>query len=288
MYEGKRGTAGVVVYEAGGAPPVSHSLIIQGELRHALESDELLLHYQPKIALDTGRTCGVEALLRWQHPQRGLLAPGEFLPVIERSGLIEPLTAWVLARALADRDRWLAAGVRWPLSVNISARNLESPEFAALVMRLLADSRTAADELYLEVTETALAADATVAARALNTLIAHGVGVSIDDFGAGYTCLAQLRSLPVAEIKIDRAFISGIDGSAEDRSIVRSIIDLGHALSCTVTAEGVETTETATWLQTASCDSAQGYHYARPAPWLDLLKRFGDQADLTTLEPAAT
>jgi EAL domain-containing protein (putative c-di-GMP-specific phosphodiesterase class I) len=155
-------------------------------------------------------------------------------------------------------------------------------------MRLLENSRTAARELCLEVTETALAADAAIAARALSDLTARGVAVSIDDFGAGYTCLSQLRSLPVAEIKIDRVFVSGIDSCEEDRSIVRSIIDLGHALSCKVTAEGVETPETATWLQAASCDSAQGYHYAHPVPWPDLLERFGDRAHLTALEPATT
>jgi len=230
----------------------------------------------------------MEALLRWQHPVRGLLAPGEFLPAVERSGLIEPLTAWVLARAVEDRDRWLVAGVRWPVSVNVSARNLESPEFATLVIDLLAGSRTDAGDLCLEITETALAVDAAVAARALSALSDHGVAVSIDDFGTGYTCLSQLRSLPVAEIKIDRAFVGSLDRRAEDRSIVRSIIELGHGLGCTVTAEGVETPETAEWLRAASCDSAQGYHYARPAPWPDLLERFGDQEVAAALEPTTT
>ena len=209
---------------------MSHSLVVQGELRHALERDELVLHYQPKIALDDWRGhAGSRRCCAGSIPSAGLLAPGDFLPAIEHSGLIEPLTVWVLERALTDRDCWLAAGAGWPVSVNVSARNLESPAFPALVMRLLAASGTAADELCLEVTETALAADAAIAARALSDLTARGVGVSIDDFGAGYTCLAQLRSLPVAEIKIDRVFVSGIDDCEEDRSIVRSIIDLGHA-----------------------------------------------------------
>jgi diguanylate cyclase (GGDEF)-like protein len=270
MYQGKRGTASVVVY-ADDAAPAPSTLRMQGELRRALERDELVLHYQPKIALADGRPCGVEALLRWQHPERGLLAPGEFLPVVERSGLIEPVTAWVLEHALADRERWLAAGADWPVSVNVSARNLESPDFLELVMRLLADSGTSPSELCLEVTETALAADAAVAARTLRGLAARGVTLSIDDFGMGYTCLAQLRSLPVTEIKIDRAFVGGLDARGEDRAIVRSLIELGHGLRCAVVAEGVETPTTAVWLAAASCDAAQGYHYARPAPWAELL-----------------
>ena len=277
MYQGKRGTAGVVIYESVEEPRAARSLVVQGELRHALERDELLLHYQPKIALDTGRPCGVEALLRWRHPERGLLGPGEFLPAVEHSGLIEPLTAWVLRRALEDRDRWLAAGVRWPVSVNVSTRNLESPDFTELVMALLADSGTAPDELCLEVTETSLAADAAVAARTIGALADSGVVLSIDDFGMGYSCLSQLRSLPVGEIKVDRTFVSGLDRRAEDRSIARSIIELGHGLGCTVTAEGVETAGAADWLRAAGCDAAQGFHYARPAPWRELLDQFGDR-----------
>jgi diguanylate cyclase (GGDEF)-like protein len=289
MYQGKRGTVGVVIYDASEvAPSSSQSLLMQGELRHALARDELVLHYQPKIALDTGRTYGVEALLRWQHPERGLLAPGEFLPAIERSGLIEPLTAWVLARALEDRQGWLAAGADWPVSVNISARNLESPEFAELVISQLAEAGMAPGDLWLEVTETALAADANVAARVLGTLTDHGVKVSIDDFGMGYSCLAQLRSLAVDEIKVDRTFVSGLDHSAEDRSIVRSIVDLGHGLGCIVTAEGVETPAADAWLRAAWCDAAQGYRYARPAPWTELLNGFRDEPNVTALEPTTT
>ena len=278
MYRGKRGTAGVVVYEPGGEPPPTHSLVIQTELRHALERDELVLHYQPKVALATGRVCAVEALLRWQHPDRGLLAPGAFLPAVEQSGLIEPLTDWVLARALRDREEWRAAGVDWPVSVNVSARNLESPDFAMRVMALLAHTGTAAEDLCLEITETALAADAAVATRALAALSASGVGIAIDDFGVGYTSMSQLRALPVAEIKIDRAFISGLDRSPEDRSIARSVIELGHGLGCTITAEGVESAEIARWLSGAACDTAQGYHFARPAPWRDLLDHLPEHA----------
>jgi diguanylate cyclase (GGDEF)-like protein len=279
MYQGKRGAAAIVVYDAAAATPAPDFLVMQGELRRALERDELVLHYQPQIDLANGRTAGVEALVRWQHPKRGLLGPGEFVPAAEQSDLIEPLTAWVLRRALEDHGRWSRLGVDWPVSVNVSARNLESPDFAGMVLRLLGESGAAADDLRLEVTETALASDPALAARHLDELAQGGVAVSVDDFGTGYTSLLGLRTLAVAEVKIDRAFVTELDRRDGDRSIVRSIINLAHGLGCTVTAEGVETPATAAWLTDAGCDSAQGYHFARPAPWPELLPRFAVDAD---------
>ncbi len=271
MYQGKRGTSAIVVYESGTAPEKTQWLVLQGELRRALERDELLLHYQPKIDLRTGLTCGVEALLRWQHPQRGLLPPGDFLPAVEQSGLIQPVTAWVLRRALDDHAAWTARGASWRVSVNVSARNLEAPEFPEQVSRLLLATGTPAEQMCLEVTETALAGDAAVAARAIAALADRGIEVSIDDFGMGYTSLSQLRTLPVTEVKIDREFVRGLDGSEQDRSLVRSVIELVHGLGYTATAEGVETAATARWLAAASCDAAQGFYFAVPAPWQDLL-----------------
>ncbi len=278
MYQGKRGTAGIVCYESESAPESTQWLVLQGELRRALDRDELMLHYQPKIDLRTGLACGVEALLRWQHPQRGLLPPGEFLAALEHSGLIEPVTAWVIRQALHDHSCWVTRGAQWQVSVNISARNLEAPDFPAFVVRQLAEAGVPAEELCLEVTETALAADAAVAARAITTLAATGIHVSVDDFGMGYTSISQLRTIPVSEVKIDREFIKGLEHSEQDRAIVRSVIELVHGLGASVTAEGVETAETADWLTKAACDAAQGYHYARPVPWQELLERFGTPA----------
>ena len=278
MYQGKRSTSGIVVFEAELAPAATHSLVVQGEVRQALERDELLLHYQPKLDLATGSVCGVEALVRWQHPRRGLLGPGAFLPAVEQSGLIEPLTSWVLRRALEDHRGWRAAGAAWPVSVNVSARNLGSPQFAEAVMRLLRESGTAPAELCLEVTETALAADAELAARTLHALAERGVAISLDDFGMGYTSLSHLRTLPVAEIKLDRAFVAGVVDSEQDRSIVRSVVELGHGLGSRVTAEGVEDAAVAHWLHSVACDSAQGWFFARPAPWPELLDRFAAPA----------
>jgi EAL domain-containing protein (putative c-di-GMP-specific phosphodiesterase class I) len=288
MYQGKRGTAPIVVYDPAATRQATDRLLMHTELRHALERDELVLHYQPKIDVASGRPRGVEALLRWQHPRRGLLLPGEFLPAAEQSGLIEPLTAWVLRRALADHADWTSAGADWPVSVNVSARNVESADFPALVRRLLEETGTAPEELCLEITETALAGDAALAARALEELTRHGVAVSVDDFGTGYTSLFGLRSLPVSEVKIDRAFVMELDRRSVDRSIVRSIIELAHGLGCTVTAEGVETRETAAWLRDASCDSAQGYHFARPAPWRELLEAFAPDGPTAALATTTT
>ena len=267
MYRGKHGTAGVVVYEATAHRPVTDALVMQRELRRALDRDELVVHYQPKVHLGSGRITSVEALVRWQHPDRGLLPPSQFLPVAERSELIEPLTRWVLARALRDYTDWTTAGHDWTVAVNVSARNVSSFEFVDAVARILHEAEVSPDRLHLEVTETALASDGEVARGVVNALGAQGISMSVDDFGIGYTGLSQLRTLDVAEIKIDRTFVAGVTVNPQDSAIVRSIIDLGHRLGCVVTAEGVETQDVADWLVSAGCDYGQGYLWARPAPW---------------------
>ncbi|MEV6299065.1 bifunctional diguanylate cyclase/phosphodiesterase [Actinoplanes sp. NPDC051861] len=270
MYQGKRGAADVVVY-AGGDTGQSHQwLVIQAELRHALERDELVLFYQPKVGLPAGEISGVEALVRWQHPQRGLLPPGEFLPAAEHSGLIVPLTEWVLRRALAGQARWTAYGWDWSLSVNVSARNLEVPGFPQLVRDMLVEFGTPPERLILEITETALASDTDSVLRTIMELGELGVGISVDDFGAGYTSLAYLRGLPITEIKIDRAFVSDVVRDPQSQAIVRSVIELAHGLGSHVTAEGVETAEIGYWLAAAGCDQAQGYFFGRPAPWPEI------------------
>ena len=274
MYQGKHGATGVVVYEPRTATHPTHSLVVQQELRHALERDELVLYYQPRVDLATGRVNGVEALIRWQHPERGLLPPDEFLPIAERSGLIEPLTDWVLRRALADQASWLAGGVPWTVAVNVSARNLESPQLLRTVRELISADGGTAERLHLEVTETALAMDATVAAEVVASLAGEGLTIAIDDFGIGYTSLSQLRNLPVSEIKIDRTFVSDLADNAQDRAIVRSVIELGHSLGFRVTAEGVETAGVAEWLTAAGCDHAQGFLWSKPRPWPELTARF--------------
>jgi diguanylate cyclase (GGDEF)-like protein len=274
MYRGKRGTTDIVLHDEGLAGQPAHWLVVQAELRHALERDELVLHYQPKVRLADDEIAGLEALVRWQHPRRGLLSPAEFLPAAEQSGLIEQLTAWVLRRALADQAGWTALGQDWPVCVNVSARNLDAPGFAQVVAALLAEHGTSAERLLLEVTETALAGGTTAAARAIVELATLGIAVAVDDFGTGGTSLAQLRSVPVAEIKIDRIFVAGVDSDPRNQAIVRSVIALAHGLGLRVTAEGVETPQASRWLAAAGCDDAQGYLFARPEAWPHLLDHF--------------
>jgi diguanylate cyclase (GGDEF)-like protein len=279
MYQGKRGTSGIAIYEPATATQPTQRLIVQGELRQALDREELVLHYQPKVKLTTGQLCGVEALVRWEHPQRGLLPPAEFLPAAEESSLIEPLTSWVLRRALTDHATWTAQGLPWSLAVNVSARNLEAPEFPGSVAELLGELGVAADQLTLEITETALAADAVAAAGAVRALAGQGVLISIDDFGSGYTSLSQLRTLPIAELKIHRSFVADVEQDERDRAIVRSIIGLADGLGCRVTAEGVETSQTAVWLTGAGCRCAQGFLFSRPLPLDELIERYRQHAD---------
>jgi EAL domain-containing protein (putative c-di-GMP-specific phosphodiesterase class I) len=222
-------------------------------------SNELVLHYQPKLDLRANRVRGVEALLRWQHPTRGLLAPAEFLDVAESTGLIDPLTDWVLERAIAQIARWRSAGVSLDVAVNVSARNLRSEAFANTVFRLLAFHDVPPEVLEIEITETALIADPIRATSTLQRLRDHGVRVSLDDFGRGYTSFAQLGSLPLAELKIDGSFVARMLASANDRTIVTTVIELGHNFGLEVVAEGAETPEIVDALAALGCDSAQGF-----------------------------
>jgi EAL domain-containing protein (putative c-di-GMP-specific phosphodiesterase class I) len=262
----------VVVYDPALPSGSAHDLGVQHELRRALREDELRLHYQPQIDLLTGETAGVEALVRWQHPERGLLPPGEFLPAIEKSQVMPDLTEWVLRQAVADCTAWSAAGCDWTVSVNVSARDLEREDFATTVADLLASAALAPERLHLEVTETALATDSTATERSLAALTAVGVSTGLDDFGVGFASLSHLRSLSLGEVKVDRAFVAGAGQHAEDAAVVRALVDLAHGLGLRVCAEGVETPDIARWLADLGCDRAQGYLWSRPVPWPDLLE----------------
>jgi diguanylate cyclase len=279
MYQGKRGTSGIVAYESATATHPTQWLIVQGELRRALEHEELVLHYQPQVELATGQICGLEALVRWDHPQRGLLPPAEFLPAVEQSSLIDPFTAWVLRRALTDHASWTTLGMPWAVAVNVSARNLEMQAFPESVAALLAEFGVSANRLTLEITETALAADAVAAAEAVAVLAAHGINIAIDDFGVGYTSLSQLRALPIGELKLHRSFVMDLERDERDRAIVRSVIGLANGLGCRTTAEGVEARDAAIWLAAAGCDRAQGFLFSRPEPYDELLNRYRRDAD---------
>ena len=276
MYQGKHGPTGVVVYDVGTPQHETHVLVMHDELLKALDRHELVLHYQPKLELHTERVTCLEALVRWQHPERGLLLPSEFLSVAEQySELIGPLTSWVLRRALADCTAWTAAGHDWAVAVNLSHRNLASLEFADTVSQILQEAGVRPDLLHLEVTETALAYDNELAAQVVGALAAQGVWISMDDFGVGFTSLTQLRTVQVSEVKVDRTFLAGLPGNDQDRAVVRSFIDLGHSLGCLVTAVGVETQDVADVLVDAGCDQAQGYLWLRPCPWTEVAHAFG-------------
>ncbi len=269
MYVAKERGTGVCVYdeELNGHSPERLGLL--GELRRALETGELVLHFQPKVALGGADVCSVEALVRWQHPERGLVPPALFIPLAERTGLIRPLTRYVLDAALAQCRAWQDAGRTLQVAVNVSARNLLDDRFLDDVTELLERWEVPAACLELEVTESAIMADPQRARHVLGRLAELGVTLSIDDFGAGYTSLAHLKNLPVHQLKIDRSFVSQMTRHRNDAVIVRSVVELGHNLGLMTVAEGVEDQATSDQLTELGCDVAQGY--SRPLPAEDLL-----------------
>ena len=258
-----------VLYSAECEPHDPSRLALLGELRRALEGNELQLHFQPKVDLKTRTVVGAEALLRWPHPKRGLVSPAEFIPLAEEtgSGLIRPLTRWVLDRAVGEARGWERAGRCVPVSVNVSARSLHDGRIVDDVEEALLTHDLRADRLVVEVTESAMMTDAGRAAEVLSSLASRGVAVAIDDFGIGYTSLGLLKRLPVHELKIDRSFVIGMAGDeGADTAIVRSTVEIAHNLGLNVVAEGVEDQWTLDFLPTFGCDQAQGYHIARPMP----------------------
>jgi diguanylate cyclase (GGDEF)-like protein/PAS domain S-box-containing protein len=267
MQAAKKRRSGVVVYTPECDLYNPGGLLLLGELRRALEAEQLQLHYQPKIDLRSGSVIGAEALARWRHPKRGLVPPDEFIPLAERGGLIKAFTRWVLDSALAQCDAWRGRGTRLPVSVNLSAHNLQDAQLLDDVPEMLQRRRLGPEFLELEITETAVMADAPRAAENLRGLRAHGVGLAIDDFGTGYSSLVYLRKLPVSQLKIDKSFVIGMAAhEGEDEIIVRSTTDLGHHLGLKVVAEGVEDRRTFDRLHTLGCDAAQGFYMARPMP----------------------
>ena len=244
-------------------------------LCQAIEQDALLLHYQPKIDSRTGRVEGVEALVRWQHPERGLLPPAEFIPLAEEAGLIKRLTWWVLGEALRQCAWWQEAGVDVRVAVNISTQMLHDRELVAMTTDLLERTGVGPTGLAMEITETAPFADSARAQEALARLHEMGVRIAIDDFGTGYASLAYLRLLTVDEIKIDKSFVIDILENNADAFITQAVIDLGHNLGLEVVAEGIEDEETWDRLAAMGCDQVQGYYLSHPIPateftsWLD-------------------
>jgi diguanylate cyclase len=264
MRAAKTQNLGVSVYDPAVDEHSPAKLALFGDLRRALDRGELVLHYQPQVGISTGDVVGVEALVRWQHPERGLVFPDEFIPFAEHTGLIGPLTCHVLDTACAQARTWSDAGRPLRVSVNLSARNLLDVGLPGQVAELLAAHGVAAELLELEVTESAIMTEPARAQQLLEQLATLGVRISIDDFGVGYTSLGQLKSLPISELKIDRSFVATITEDHSNALIVRSVVDLGHDLGFTIVAEGVETEQILTALSGLGCDVAQGYHLSRP------------------------
>jgi diguanylate cyclase (GGDEF)-like protein len=265
MYAAKRaGAPQVFVPELDDHSPVR--LAMTGELRNALERRELLVYYQPQVDMRTGTLRGVEALVRWRHPTRGLLQPHAFLTAVEHGGLMRRLTSFVLEEALRQLRAWRDAGLELDLAVNVSFWDLADPEFPDQVGALLAELGIEPSSLELEVTESVLLSESVRSGGRLERLAGEGIRVAIDDFGVGYSSLGQLKNLPAQVLKIDRSFIAGMVSDPSDAAIVRSTIELAHNLGLEVVAEGVETELHLARLQEARCDIGQGFFLGRPLP----------------------
>jgi predicted signal transduction protein with EAL and GGDEF domain len=240
------------------------AVLRMSELRQAIVADQLFLLYQPKINLKNGLIAGLEVLTRWQHPELGLIPPDEFIPVAERTGLIIPLTLWVLHQSLLQCRAWNDMGIDIGIAVNLSMWNLEAQELPDQIAGLTKSIGMPAQRLELEITESAIMGDPQRTMRTLTLIRDLGVHFTIDDFGTGYSSLAHLRKLPVTGMKIDKSFVQNMESDRDNAVIVRSIIDLGHNLGLKVTAEGVETQAARDMLVSFECDEAQGYYYSYP------------------------
>ncbi|WP_433793198.1 putative bifunctional diguanylate cyclase/phosphodiesterase [Actinoplanes sp. CA-252034] len=270
MYAAKRRHGGVTGYDTSLDEGAAGRLVLQSELRHGIERGELVVFYQPKVDVATRMPCGAEALVRWQHPTRGLLAPDAFIPLAEETGLIDLVTAEVLDQALAQIGDWARLDHELPVSVNIPARSLSDDGFPATVAAALERHRVRPELLTLEITESAVIADMMRAGEVLGELREQGVNISIDDFGTGYSSIAHLRDMPPHELKIDRSFVMKMCENSRDETIVRAVVDLARNLRLRVVAEGVETESALRALDELGCHEAQGYHISRPLPAADL------------------
>jgi diguanylate cyclase (GGDEF)-like protein/PAS domain S-box-containing protein len=250
-------------------------LSLENDLRRALDRAELRVHYQPVVSLRERSILGVEALVHWEHPERGLVEPQEFIPIAEESGLIGPIGEWVMREACQQASAWHAASPDAPplgISVNLSVRQITQRDIAGMVARALRDTGLDPQCLCLEITETAILDDSDAANQALRSLLALGVGMVLDDFGTGYSSLAYLTRLPIQGLKIDRSFIQRLGANARSTAIVTAIVRMAEALSIEVTAEGVETPRQVEELQRLGCDRAQGFCFARPLPPSEIAK----------------
>ena len=274
MYQAKReGKGRYHVFDGRTSTSLLERLELEQELRRAVELEEFRVFYQPIIALNSRKVIGIEALIRWQHPRLGLIAPAHFINTAEETGLIVPMGRWVLEEACRQVSQWQTEredDIRLELSVNLSAKQLQQPNLATEIAEVLKKTGLAPINLKLEITESVAMSDAEGMLARLHELKALGVKLAIDDFGTGYSSLSYLKRFPVDTLKIDRSFVSGLGQNAEDTAIVQAVVTMAHTVGLTVTAEGVETTEITDHLQGLGCDLAQGYYFAKPLPSADL------------------
>jgi diguanylate cyclase (GGDEF)-like protein len=265
------GREGYALYTEELTAHAQYRIEVAGDLRRALEQHELRVYYQPVHDLQTSRLIGVEALVRWEHPLRGLLSSGEFIPIAERTGLIAEIDAWVLEQACWQMVQWQAAGLKLSfVAVNISSRLFARPELYTLVSTVLADTGLDPALLELEVTESAVMDNSQVALEQMHRLRALGLRLAIDDFGTGFSSLLRLKRLPVQKLKIDQGFVAGLPGDNDDVAIVRAVIALGQSMGLQVHAEGIEQVEQARFLLDLNCNLGQGYWFGRPMPATEL------------------
>jgi EAL domain-containing protein (putative c-di-GMP-specific phosphodiesterase class I) len=249
---------------------------LEDDLRQALGRNEFALHYQPKINLETGAITGVEALIRWHHPQRGLVPPAQFIPIAEECGFIVKIGRWVLHEACRQARVWQDAGLpRMRMAINVSAVELRAKDFVSGVRAVLTEMRLEPRYVELELTETFLIQDSSSTLAVLLALKEMGVQLALDDFGTGYSSLSYLRRFPIATVKIDRSFIRDLTTDSDDATIVGAVITMGNRLHMRVVAEGVETPQQLAFLQEQNCPEAQGYHFSRPMVAEEFAKLLG-------------
>lgn len=299
MYQARTDDVPVVRYRQELEPPALAQVELLRDLREALESKQLVLHYQPKFSMRGGLPIAAEALVRWQHPERGLIPPVEFIPLLERCGLVGDLTRYVLEAAIEECATWHKMGMDLSIAVNLSARNLLDEDLPRFVLECLARHDLPTNQLICEITETAVFSRSPIAASILDQLRTAGVSLSLDDFCTGYSSLSLLRERTIDEIKIDRSFVADLSVDGRTRKIVTALIELAHRCDIVVTAEGIETEEQQQLLTSLGCDHAQGFLLARPmtpevvrAFFVDALKhppmRLLEGTNVTALRPAAT
>jgi EAL domain-containing protein (putative c-di-GMP-specific phosphodiesterase class I) len=289
MYQAKaRGRNGYQLYAPSMTGEGVERLRHEAMLRRAIDKNEVFVHYQPQVEIDSGRLIGVEALVRWRNPELGLVPPVRFIPMAEDTGFISQLGKWVLAESCRQMMRWQASGLEVPkVAVNVSVRQFERGSIAGMVAEVLKETGLEPSRLQLEVTESVIM-NTGDAMEFINDLHGIGVGLAIDDFGTGYSSLAYLKQLPVQTLKIDRSFIKDISTDANDEAITVAIIELGKSLNLSVIAEGVETEEQAAFLLRHGCNRAQGYYYSRPVPADELLTTWGPHRETLATEAGGT